>query len=151
MCVGRVQCSIWQAAPPPHMPSGPLYGRQSVGFYMPLCLAKHLQPMSRADRAKCRTKSERTTQHAIMANGKHRLTPESLIGPNEQLKGGGGGGGGVTKDAAVEAAGFSPEEVRRCSVQIESGQEDAALGTLPLIFPSLKVTCPLLRCGYSPT
>lgn len=92
MCVGRVRCGIWQAAPPPHMPSGPLCGRQAVGFYMPLCLAKHLQPMSRAGWATCRTKSERTAQHAIMGNGKHRLTSESLIGPNEHLKCHSGGG-----------------------------------------------------------
>lgn len=100
--------------------------------------------MSRDDWAKCRTKSERTAQRAIMVNGKHRLTSESLIGPNEQLK-------QHSVEAAVEAAGFSQEEVRRRSEQIESGQEDGALCTLPLIFPSLKVTCPLLRCGYSPT
>lgn len=74
VCVlARVQGRIWQATPPPHTPSGQLYGRHSVVFYMPLCLAKHLEPMSRADWAKCSsTESERTAEHAIMVNRKNR-------------------------------------------------------------------------------
>lgn len=77
-----------------------------------------------------------------------KLTSESLIGPNQQLK---RSLEGEIKDEALNAQRFSQEEVRRRSEPIESGQEDGALCMFPLIFPSLKVPCPLLRCEYSLT
>lgn len=59
-------------------------------FLYALCLAKHLEPMSRAGWAKCRTVFfKRTAEHALMPNPQEKkelnLTTESATETNPQL------------------------------------------------------------------
>lgn len=77
MCVGSVWQDIWQETPSPLIHPQGRYMAAIHCFLYASCLAKHLEPMSRAGLAKCHTAFfKRTVEHALMPNPQQKKKNE---------------------------------------------------------------------------